>query len=325
MKAIVCKEYGSPDKLVYEEFPSRPIGPAEVRLEVKAAALNFPDTLVIQGKYQFRPEPPFVPGAEVAGIVREVGAKVQHVRPGDAAVSVSVAGGFAEETVVDAATVVPMPADVDFSMAAAFPMAYGTSLHALKQRGKLKSGETLLVLGAAGGVGLAAVQIGKAMGARVIAAASSDDKLAVCKANGADEVLNYSDGDLKGKVKALTGGKGADVIYDPVGGELFDQVMSSVAWNGRVLVIGFAAGDIPKIPANKILLKGCAVVGVFWGAFVAREPRVNAENFEQLFAWLGEGKIKPQVSKAYPMAEAGQAMQDMLDRKVTGKVVLLPE
>lgn len=324
MKAIVCKAYGGPENLSYEDFPSRAVGATEVRLEVKAAAVNFPDTLVIQGKYQFRPEPPFVPGAEVAGIVTEVGAKVQHVRPGDAAVSVSVAGGFAEETVVDGGTVVPMPSDVDFSLAAAFPMAYGTSLHALKQRGQLKAGETLLVLGAAGGVGLAAVQIGKAMGAKVIAAASSDEKLAVCKDNGADELINYSDGDLKGKVKALTGGKGADVIYDPVGGAMFDQIMSSVAWNGRVLVIGFAAGDIPQIPANKILLKGCAVVGVFWGAFVAREPRVNAENFEQLFAWMGEGVVKPQVSRSYPMAEAGQALQDMLDRKVTGKVVLLP-
>ena len=324
MKAILCTQFGGPELLQYGDAETPKLGAHDVRILVKAAGVNFPDTLTIQGKYQFKPEPPFVPGAEVAGVVQEVGAKVTHLRAGDSVASVSVAGGFAEQTVVDAGAVVPIPAGVDFSLAAAFPMAYGTTMHALKQRGALKSGETLLVLGAAGGVGLAAVQVGKAMGARVIAAASSDEKLAVCKQHGADELINYADGDLKSKVKALTKGQGADVIYDPVGGELFGQALSSVAWNGRILVIGFAAGQIPQIPANKPLLKGCAVVGVFWGAFVAREPRVNAENFEQLFQWFGEGKIKPHVSKSYPLAEAGQALQDMLDRKATGKLVLIP-
>lgn len=325
MKAVICRELGPPEKLVWDEAESRPVGPAEVRLEVHAAGVNFPDTLIIQGKYQFKPQPPFTPGGEVSGIVREVGAKVQHVRAGDHAVSVSAWGGYAQETVVPGDSVVPVPNDLDLTLAAAFPMTYGTTIHALKQRAGLKAGETLLVLGAAGGVGLSAVQVGKAMGAKVIAAASTDEKLELCHANGADETINYSDGDLKSKVKALTGGKGADVIYDPVGGELFQQCLSCVNWNGRILVIGFAAGDIPEIAANRILLKGAAVVGVFWGAFVAREPRVNAENFEQLMSWFGEGRIKPHIGKTYPMARAAEALNDMMGRKVQGKAVLLPD
>ncbi len=325
MKAIVCKELGPPEKLVWEDVESRPVGPNEVRIAVHAAGVNFPDTLIIQGRYQFKAEPPFTPGGEVAGIVREVGDKVQHVRPGDHAVSVSAWGGYAEETVVPADTVVPISGDLDLTLAAALPMTYGTSIYALRQRAGLKPGETLLVLGAAGGVGLSAVQLGKAMGARVIAAASTDEKLALCRANGADETVNYSDGDLKSKVMALTGGKGADVIYDPVGGELFQQSLSCVNWNGRVLVIGFASGEIPQLSVNRVLLKGCAVVGVFWGAFVAREPRVNAENFEQLMAWLGEGRIRPHVGKTYPMSRAADALNDMMARRVQGKAVLLPD
>lgn len=325
MKAVICRELGPPENLAWESTDERPVGASEVRIEVKAAGVNFPDTLIIQGKYQFKPEPPFTPGGEVAGVVREVGDKVKHLRAGDTVVSVSAWGGYAEQTVVPADSVVPVPPDLDMQIAAAFPMTYGTTIHALRQRANLKAGETLLVLGAAGGVGLSAVQVGKAMGARVIAAASTDEKLELCREHGADEVVNYSNGDLKGQVRKLTGGQGADVIYDPVGGELFQQCLSCVNWNGRILVIGFAAGSIPDIASNRILLKGCAVVGVFWGAFVAREPRVNAENFEQLMTWFGEGRIKPHIGKVYPMRNAAEALNDMMNRKVQGKAVLVPD
>jgi NADPH2:quinone reductase len=324
MKAIVCKAFGPPESLVLEEVPSRPLGKNEVRIAVKAAGVNFPDTLIIQGKYQLKAEPPFTPGAEVAGTVVEAGEKVKNVRAGDAAVALVPTGGYAEEVVASAEMVMPLPRDMDFKDAAGFPMIYGTSYHALKQRAQLKPGETLLVLGAAGGVGLAALQLGKLMGARVIAAASSDDKLAFCKSQGADEVVNYTKESLKESVKKLTKGQGADVIYDPVGGDLAQDCFSCINWNGRYLVVGFAAGKIPDVALNRLLLKGASAVGVFWGAFVAREPKLNWENFQQLFAWYGEGKLKPHVSKAYPLAQASAALRDMLERKVTGKVVLVP-
>ena len=255
MKAIVCKTFGPPESLVLEDVAPRPIGKGEVRIKVKAAGVNFPDTLIIQGKYQLKAEPPFTPGGEVAGEVIEAGEKVKHVRPGDA---------------------------------------------------------------------VAALQLGKLMGARVIAAAGSDDKLAFCKSQGADEVVNYAKDSLKEAVKKLTKGQGADVIYDPVGGELTQDCFSCINWNGRHLVVGFAAGKIPDLALNRLLLKGASAVGVFWGAFVAREPKLNWENFQQLFAWYGEGKLKPHVSKAYPLAQAGAALRDMLERRVTGKVVLVP-
>jgi NADPH:quinone reductase len=295
-----------------------------VRVAVKAVGVNFPDTLIIQGKYQFRAEPPFVPGGEFAGEIVEVGESIQHLKPGDHVAGVILNGAYAEQVVAPASALLPLPKGMDFTAGAGFPMIYGTSYHALKQRADLKSGETLLVLGAAGGVGLAAVQLGKIMGARVIAAAGSDEKLAICKANGADELINYSTGSLKEQVKKLTGGKGADVIYDPVGGELFDQCLSCINWNGRILVVGFAGGSIPNLAINRVLLKGCAVVGVFWGQFVMKEPQVNMANFHQLFQWYTEGRLRSPVSRTYPLSAAAQAMQDLLTRKATGKLVLLP-
>ena len=324
MKAIVCKTFGPPESLTLEEVTSRAPGKSEVRIAVKAAGVNFPDTLIIQGKYQLKAEPPFTPGGEIAGEVVEVGEKIKHVRPGDAVAALVPTGGYAEEVIAAGDAVIPLPRGMAMNDAAAFPFVYGTSLHALKQRANLKAGETLLVLGAAGGVGLAALQIGKLMGARVIAAASSAEKLALCQQHGADEVVNYSTESLKEAVKKLTKGQGADVIYDPVGGDLAQDCFSCINWNGRYLVVGFAAGKIPEVALNRLLLKGAAAVGVFWGAFVAREPKANWENFQQLFAWYGEGKLKPHVSATYPLGEAPRALRDMLERKVTGKVLLIP-
>ncbi len=324
MKAIVCRELGLPEKLVFDDIPDPKPGPGDVRIAVKASSVNFPDALIIQGKYQMKVVPPFVPGAEVAGTVVEVGERVTQFKKGDGVVAFIPTGGYAEQVVASAHTAVLLPPSVDFTKAAALTLVFGTSLHALKQRAQLKSGETLLVLGAAGGVGLAAVQIGKIMGARVIAAASSAEKLALCRENGADETIDYSTESLKEAVKKLTKGRGADVIYDPVGGALAQDCLSCIAWNGRYLVIGFASGTIPDIAANRLLLKGASAVGVFWGSFTAHEPQVNAENIAQLFAWMKEGRIRPYVSKTYPLNEAAQALRDMLERKVTGKIVLLP-
>lgn len=324
MKAIVCKVFGPPEALVLEEVASRPIGPGEVRVAVKAAGINFPDTLIIQGKYQMKAEPPFTPGAEVAGTVTEVGAKIQHVKVGDDVAAILPLGGYASEAVAASEAVIRLPKGMSHAQAAGFPLVYGTSMHALKQRGQLKAGETLLVLGAAGGVGLSAVQIGKLMGARVIAAASSPEKLALCREHGADDVIDYSKESLKESVKKLTKGKGADVIYDPVGGDLAQECFSSIAWNGRYLVIGFASGTIPEVAVNRLLLKGASAVGVFWGSFIAREPQVSNENFQQLFAWFSEGKMLPHVSREYPLADAPKAMRDMLERKATGKLILVP-
>ena len=323
MKAIICRELGPPEKLVFDEVKEAPMGPGEVRIAVKGAGVNFPDTLIIQGKYQMKAAPPFTPGAEVAGTVLAVGEKVRHVKVGDPVAAIVPVGGYAEQVVASGDSVMPLPPGMDLVAAAGFPLAYGTTLHALKQRGQLKAGETLLVLGAAGGVGLSAVQVGKLMGARVIAAASSPEKLALCKQQGADEVIDYSKESLKEAVKKLTRSQGADVIYDPVGGELAQDCLSAINWNGRYLVIGFAAGTIPEIATNRLLLKGASAVGVFWGAFVAREPKVSLENFQQLFGWVASGQLKPYVSKTYPMREAGQALRDMQDRKVTGKIVLV--
>lgn len=324
MKAIVCKEFGAPEKLVYEEFPLPPPGANEVRIKVTAAGVNFPDALIIQNKYQFKAVPPFVPGAEVAGTVLAVGARVKHLAVGDTVAALAQVGGYAEEINAPAEGAMKLPPGFDPVAAAGFGLAYGTTLHALKQRGQLKPGETLLVLGAAGGVGLAAVQIGKRMGARVIAAASSAEKLAVCREQGADELIDYSKESLKEAVKKLTRGQGADVIYDPVGGELAQEGFSSIAWNGRYLVIGFAAGTIPDVALNRLLLKGAAAVGVFWGAFVAREPAVNAANIAELLGWIADSSLKPYISKRYPLAQGATALRDMMDRKVTGKVVLVP-
>lgn len=324
MKAIVCTTLGGPELLQLQELPTVVLRANELRVAVASAGVNFPDSLQIAGIYQMKLNPPFTPGCEVAGLVTEVGSKVTRFKQGDAVASYVPFGGYASECVVQAEAAMPLPAALDLKDAGGFPLVYGTTIHALKQRGQLKAGETLLVLGAAGGVGLAAVQLGKLMGAKVIAAASSAEKLALCTAHGADAVINYSTESLKDAIKTLTKGLGADVIYDPVGGALGEECLSCIAWNGRYLVIGFAAGPIPSLAANRLLLKGAAAVGVFWGAFTVREPLVNAENFAQLFEWIAAGSLKPYVSKRYALADAGLALRDMMERKVTGKIVLTP-
>ena len=323
MKAVLCKEYGLPDSLVLAEVePLRP-GKGQVVISVKACGVNFPDTLIIQGKYQLKPDMPFTPGSEIAGIVKEVGEGVEHVQVGEHVIAFTGVGGFAEEVAADAAKLIKMPSGMDFATAAAFTLVYGTSHHALKDRAQLKPGETLLVLGAAGGVGLAAVELGKVMGAHVIAAASSAEKLAVCQQHGADELINYSTEDLKERVKALTRGKGVNVIFDPLGGNYSEAALRSIAWNGRMLVIGFAAGDIPRIPLNLTLLKGCSIVGVFWGSFTEREPQRNQEHLQELLTWFAQGKIKPHISATYSLDQAADALNDVMSRKVKGKVVLV--
>ena len=322
MKAVLCKEYGLPGKLVIEDIPSPKPASGQVVVSVKACGVNFPDTLIIQGKYQFKPEMPFSPGGEVAGVVKEVGEGVKRVKPGDRVIAFNTWGGFAEEMAVDADRTILMPASMDFIPAAAFVLTYGTSYHALKDRAEIKAGETMLVLGAAGGVGLAAIQLGKAMGARVIAAASSDEKLKVCRDNGADETINYGSEDLRARVKVITAGKGVDVVYDPVGGPYSEPALRDMAWKGRFLVVGFAAGDIPKVPLNLTLLKGCAIVGVFWGAFTRNEPERNRENNWELMAMYAAGKIKPHIHATYPLERAAEALNEVLNKRVSGKVVL---
>jgi NADPH2:quinone reductase len=322
MKAVLCKQYGPPDSLVVEELASPRAGPGEVVVSVKAASVNFPDVLIIQNKYQFKPPLPFSPGSELAGVVKEVGAGVQGFRPGDEVIAFTTYGAFAEEVKTEASRLMPLPKNMNFVTGAAFLLTYATSDHALRDRGKLAAGETLLVLGAAGGVGLAAIEIGKALGARVIACASSEDKLAVCRSHGADATINYAAEDLRERVRALTEGRGADVIYDPVGGPYTEAAFRSIAWRGRLLVVGFAAGEIPKLPLNLALLKGAAVVGVFWGDFARREPARFAESVRQLAQWYGEGKLKPHVSQTFPLEKAAEALKLMAARQVKGKVVL---
>ncbi|CDG84094.1 NADPH:quinone oxidoreductase family protein [Janthinobacterium agaricidamnosum] len=324
MKAIVCKAWGLPDSLAVEELPDLVAGPGQVVLDVKAAGVNFPDVLIIQGKYQFKPELPFIPGSEVAGVVRAVGDGVSAYQPGDRVIAFSAVGGFAQQLAVPAQALMPMPPGMDFDTAAAITLTYGTSHHAVLDRAALKAGETMLVLGAAGGVGLAAIEIGKALGARVIAAASSDDKLAVCTAHGADATINYASGDLREAIKAATDGKGPDVIYDPVGGVYAEAAFRAIGWRGRYLVVGFANGEIPKLPLNLALLKGASLVGVFWGEYAKREPKANLAAMRQLLGWLAEGRIRPHISARYALEDTAQALNDMAARKVTGKVVILP-
>ncbi len=324
MKAVLCTSYGMPDTLVVEEL--EPLHPAkgQVVVIVKACGVNFPDTLIIQGKYQVKPEMPFSPGGEVAGIVKEVGEGVQAFKAGDRVIAFTGWGGFAEEVVADAVRLIPMPPGLDFTIASAFVMTYGTAYHALKDRAQLQPGETLLVLGAAGGVGLAAIEIGSQMGATVIAAASSDEKLATCRQHGAAEFINYTSQDLRERIKQITGSSGIDVIFDPVGGDFAEPSLRSMAWKGRYLVIGFTSGDIPRIPLNLPLLKVCSIVGVFWGAFTAREPEHNAQNLRELLTWLAEGKLRPLISATYSLEQAADALYDIMNRKVQGKVVLVP-
>ncbi|QEY60035.1 NADPH:quinone oxidoreductase family protein [Pseudomonas sp. C27(2019)] len=322
MKAVLCKTFGPADTLVVEEISSPEIKKNEVFLDVHAAGINFPDTLIIEGKYQFKPPFPFSPGGEAAGVISAVGEKVSHLKVGDRVMALTGWGSCAEQVAVPAYNILPMPEAMDFSTAAAFSMTYGTAMHALKQRGTLQAGETLLVLGASGGVGLAAIEIGKAMGARVIAAASSADKLEVARQAGADELVNYQTDDVRERLKTLTKGQGVDVVIDPVGGDLFETVFRSIAWNGRMLVIGFASGTIPSLPANLPLLKGAAMIGVFWGAFAQRQPHDNVENFQQLFAWYAQGKLKPLVSQTFALEDTAQAINTLAARKAVGKLVI---
>ncbi|MDX1599466.1 MAG: NADPH:quinone oxidoreductase family protein [Marinobacter sp.] len=322
MKAILCKEYGPAEKLVIEDVASPEVKGRGVKIRVKAAGLNFPDTLIIENKYQLKPSLPFSPGGEMAGEVIEVGDKVTRFKPGDRVAGLTGYGAFAEEIVAPEQNLLPIPDAMPDEKAAAFSMVYGTSYYALKQRANLQPGETLLVLGASGGVGLATVELGKAMGAHVIAAASSAEKLAVAKAAGADELINYTEEPLKEAVKKLTKSKGVDVIYDPVGGEFTEQALRAMAWNGRHLIIGFAAGDIPKIPANLTLLKGCSVVGVFWGSFTQREPEASAQNMMELMKLYAEGKIDPKISEVFEFEDYAKALGALTERRATGKVVL---
>jgi NADPH2:quinone reductase len=322
MKAVLCKTFGMPEDLVLEDIAAPVPGAGEVLVDVHATALNFPDVLMIQGKYQSQPPMPFAPGGEIAGTVAAVGAGVTRFKPGDRVFGGTGFGGFAEQVAVRERALRPMPAAMGFAEASGISTTYGTSYYALKQRAALQPGETLLVLGAAGGVGLAAVELGKAMGARVIAAASSATKLEAARRCGADDLLDYSDGDLKEKVKALTGGAGADVIYDPVGGDLFQQSLRCINWYGRLLVIGFAGGEIPKVPANLILLKSASVVGVFYGAWTARDPAGSAANFEEILALFSAGKIRPLIGREYTFTDYAAAMRCLMNREAIGKVVV---
>lgn len=322
MKAVLCHQYGPPSSLVVEDLPSPTPGPGQVLISVHAAGVNFPDALIVQGKYQSKPELPFSPGSEVAGIVKSVGEGVTHPQPGQSVIAFTSTGGFAEEVVVQADRTLPLPQGMDFVTASAFVVTYATSYHALKDRAAMQPAETLLVLGASGGVGLTAIQIGKLMGARVIAAASSDDKLATCREHGADELINYSRENLRERIKELTNGRGVDVIYDPVGGDYAEPALRSMAWQGRYLVIGFAAGEIPKIPLNLTLLKGCSIMGVFWGTFTRMQPELSAANLQQLVDWYTQGRLASHISATYPLERAADALNAVLSRQVTGKLVL---
>jgi NADPH2:quinone reductase len=323
MKAVVCSEHGMADKLaLVDDWAEPELGENDVLVEVKAAGLNFPDVLVIQGKYQFQPDLPFVPGGESAGVVAAVGSAVSRFKPGDKVISATGTGAFCEKIAANEHALIPMPDSLSFEQAAGISITYFTSYHALKQRANIQPGETLLVLGAAGGVGTTAVELGKLMGAKVIAAASSDEKLELCKQLGADEVINYSTTSLKDAVKELTGGKGVDVVYDPVGGDYAEPAIRSMAWNGRYLVIGFASGPIPKIPLNLTLLKGCSIVGVFWGRFTGEEPKVHQQNIAELWELFNSGKLNPVVTDVFPLEQYEEAYNCMIERRARGKVII---
>jgi len=324
MRAVRVHVLEGPKSLEVDELPDPTPGDGEIRIDVKAAGVNFPDVLLSYGKYQFKPEPPFVPGGEAAGVVGAVGPGVTTLKVGDRVAATMVNGAFAESLVVNELAAVKVPDAVSFETAAATTLTYATTIHALADRAQLKAGESLLVLGAAGGVGVAAIQLGKVLGARVIAAASGDEKLAFCRSQGADEVIDYGREDLKERTKALTNGDGANVIYDPVGGRYSEQALRAIAWEGRHLVVGFAAGEIPKMPLNLLLLKGCQVLGVFWGQFAMREIEKNRANVRRVFEWIAEGKLKPQVDAVLPFAKAAEALERLERRAVKGKLVLVP-
>jgi NADPH2:quinone reductase len=323
MKAIICNQFGLPESLIFGELPDPKPAKNQILISVEACGVNFPDVLIIQNKYQFKPELPFSPGGEVAGKVIELGEGVTQFQVGQSVLALCGWGGFAEKVVVDVDRVFAMPPGLSPEIAATTLYTYGTSFHALKDRAKLQEGETLLVLGAAGGVGLAAVELGKLMGAKVIAAASTDEKLELCREKGASETINYTSEDLKTRIKELTGGKGVDVIYDPVGGDFTEAALRGIAWKGRYLIVGFANGEIPKIPMNLPLLKGCAILGVFWGQFSKLESKQSFQNIAQLVQWIKAGKIQQHISRRYSLEESPEALQSLLDREMLGKGVVL--
>ncbi|HEY6578905.1 MAG TPA: NADPH:quinone oxidoreductase family protein [Rhizomicrobium sp.] len=332
MKAALCTHYGPPEELAIQDVPSPKPGKGQVVVTVKSCGVNFPDVLLIQDKYQFKPALPFAPGGEIAGIVKEAGEGVASPRPGERVIASIGNGGFAEEALADAARCIPMPGNLDFAVASSFLVAYGTSWHALRDRAQLEPGEALVVLGAAGGVGLAAVEIGRAMGARVIAGASTQEKVDLARAHGADEGFVYpadkptrdQQKALTEDIKRLTGGKGADVLYDPAGGDYAEPALRAMNWGGRYLVIGFAAGEIPRVPLNLALLKGSSIVGVFWGAAVARDPSKGFGDLAEIARWIADGRLKPHISAQFPLERAGDAIRLLMDRKAQGKVVVIP-
>ena len=324
MKAIVCTQFGPADLLEFRDVPSPAPGEGEVVVSVRAASVNFPDVLIIENKYQFKPPLPFSPGSELAGVVKAVGPGVTTAKVGDRVMAFTLYGAFAEEVKLEVNRVLPIPDGMDFQTAAALLLTYGTMEHGLRDRGGVRPGETVLVLGASGGVGIASIEIAKALGARVIACASSDDKLAVCRKHGADAVINYVSEDLRDRIKALTDGRGPDVIVDPVGGPFSEPALRSIAWRGRFLVVGFAAGDIPRIPLNLTLLKGCSIVGVFWGDFIRREPDAFAASVRQLGEWYSQGKLTPHVSATFPLARTADAITLMAQRQSIGKILIIP-
>lgn len=323
MKAVVCKEFGPIENLAVEDLPDPTPGAGEVVIDVRAAGVNFPDGLMVRGEYQMKPPRPFTPGNEVAGVISALGGGVNGLEIGQRVVSLCGLGGFAEKVVAPMDRVVPIPDAMEFPTAGGLMLVYGTSLHALQEKAQLQPGETLLVLGAAGGVGLAAVELGAAMGARVIAAASTDEKLELARAHGAELTINYATADLKTELKRLVPG-GVDVVYDPVGGPMTEAAVRGMGWGGRLLVIGFANGDIPKLPLNLLLLKEGAAIGVFWGAWTQRDPEGHAANVRTIMQWCSEGKLKPHVGGAYPLTQVKDALDAVMGRRAQGKIVLTP-
>lgn len=322
MKAALCKSLNGPEAIVIEDIADPTPAPDEVVVRVRAAALNFLDTLITRGKYQFKPDLPFSPAAEIAGVVEAVGTDVDDLKPGQRVCGYIASGGAREKVAVPAKLMIPIPEGVSDAAAAGISVTYGTAMHGLKDRGALKAGESVAVLGASGGAGLAAVEIAKLMGARVTAVASSDEKLAICRAHGADDLLNYATTDLKTGLRELTGGKGVDVVYDCVGGEYSEAALRSIAWGGRLLVIGFAAGAIPKIPLNLFLLKNAAAIGVFWGEMIMREPAQHRANMIEVLKWCAKGRLKPHVHATYPLTRIGEAISALDKRQVSGKLIV---
>jgi NADPH2:quinone reductase len=324
MKALICREYGPPENLSVQDMPDLKPAAGEVVVRVRAAGVNFPDALIVQNLYQFKPTPPFSPGGETAGEVLAIGEGVTRVKVGDRVIALTIWGGFAEQVLAKQEQVIPMPEGLSFEVAGSLLLTYGTCLHALRDRAQLQPGQTVLVLGAAGGIGIATIELAKALGARVIAAASTAEKLATCRAKGADEVINYREQNLRDEVKRLTGGRGVDVVMDPVGGDYAEQALRSMAWRGRYLVVGFTDGQIPRLPLNLVLLKGCAIVGVFWGDFIQREPQAAQVDLRDLIQMLAQGQIKPLISGRYSLQEAPQAILELSQRRAQGKLIVLP-